>query len=250
VIVYDESQNLSDQRIDLLLEVEPDALFVASATRRLPAKLGRIINELKDVGWNDTSLVTVVPPGVVALSGLIKDALSIGGYQSPMEQTIDEMLADLEKATRATEAELLPFRPKAIYVCKTNIVEGNSLQRDDPKRPLGQRQAPPILIWRYLVEERGVDPKTIAAYCSLESDRSHPARKDFVLFKGGDADYADFVAGDFRHIIFNLSLQEGWDDPSCYFTYIDKSMGSSVQVEQLVGRVLRQPAARPMRPTY
>jgi len=243
VIVYDEAQNLSDQQTELLFELEPDAFLIASATMRTPAKIGRIITELKDVGWDDVSLVTVVPPGVVALSGLIKDALSIGGYQSPMERTIDEMLADLAKATVATEAERLPFRPKAIYVCKTNIVEGNSLQRDDPKRPLAQRQAPPILIWRYLVEEKGVDPATIAVYCSLDFDRGHPAPKEFVLFKG-DADYADFISRDFRHVIFNLSLQEGWDDPSCYFAYIDKSMGSSVQVEQLVGRVLRQPAAR------
>ncbi len=45
-------------------------------------------------------------------------------------------------------------------------------------------------------------------------------------------------------IIFNLALQEGWDDPACAFAYIDKSMGSTVQVEQIIGRVLRQPGAR------
>ena len=44
----------------------------------------------------------------------------------------------------------------------------------------------------------------------------------------------------YQHIIFNLSLQEGWDDPACYLAYIDKSMGSSIQVEQIIGRVLRQ----------
>ena len=62
-------------------------------------------------------------------------------------------------------------------------------------------------------------------------------------FKGGDADYANFVSGGYRHIIFNLGLQEGWDDPEVYFAYIDKSMQSTIQVEQVIGRVLRQPNA-------
>jgi type III restriction enzyme len=67
--------------------------------------------------------------------------------------------------------------------------------------------------------------------------------KEFVLFSGGDDDFAAFTAGNYKHIIFNLGLQEGWDDPACYFAYIDKSMGSRVQIEQVIGRVLRQPHA-------
>lgn len=64
------------------------------------------------------------------------------------------------------------------------------------------------------------------------------------LFSKGDNDFDDFTAGDYQHIIFNLSLQEGWDDPACYLAYIDKSMGSSIQVEQIIGRVLRQYGAK------
>jgi type III restriction enzyme len=78
----------------------------------------------------------------------------------------------------------------------------------------------------------------------LKFDKDHPPPPDFVHFKGGDADYANFVAGNYRHIIFNLGLQEGWDDPECYFAYIDKSMQSNVQVEQVIGRALRQPNAQ------
>jgi len=39
-------------------------------------------------------------------------------------------------------------------------------------------------------------------------------------------------------------LQEGWDDPLCYFAYIDKNMGSNIAVEQIIGRLLRQPGAQ------
>ena len=243
LIVYDEAQNLTDQQISLLLELEPDALIVASATMRTSPMLAHLITDLKDSGWIDERLVTMVPAESVAESGLVKDELSIGGYQTPMERTIDDMLADMERAETSVVAEKLPFHTKAIYVCKTNIVEGNCFERDNPKRPFEQREAPPILIWRHLVERKGIEASQIAVYCSLDFDRHYPKPENFVLFKNNEKDYEEFVSGDFRHVIFNLSLQEGWDDPTCYFAYIDKSMGSSVQVEQLVGRVLRQPAA-------
>lgn len=242
MIVYDEAQNLTDQQANLLMELEPDAVLLASATLR--AALGIVVADLKSAGWTDETLVTRVDPKAVAQSGLIKNELHIGGYQAPMEPTIDDMLVSFKEATDACIAEGLSFQPKAIYVCKTNIVEGNSFQRDDPKQPFAQRQAPPIAIWRYLVEQKGIAPETIAVYCNLDFDKQYSPPESFVVFKGGDDDYETFTSGDFRHVIFNLSLQEGWDDPTCYFAYIDKSMGSTVQVEQLVGRVLRQPAAR------
>jgi type III restriction enzyme len=244
IVVYDEAHNLTDQQTDLLLELEPDAFLVASATMRISGSLARVLSDLKDAGWTDDSLVTLVPAEAVVGADLVKSALSIGGYQAPMERTIDDMLADMKIAQDACVAARLPFRPKAIYVSKTNIVEGNSFQRDDPKRLFKDRQAPPIVIWRYLVEEKKIDPGTIAVYCALDFDKNFPPPANFAIFKRGDDDYDEFIAGDFQHIIFNLGLQEGWDDPSCYFAYIDKSMGSDVQVEQLVGRVLRQPAAR------
>lgn len=78
----------------------------------------------------------------------------------------------------------------------------------------------------------------------MKVSSSHPLPPDFKLFRGGENDYGKFIAGNYKHIIFNLSLQEGWDDPECYLAYIDKSMGSELQVEQIIGRVLRQPGAK------
>ncbi|MFD2274775.1 hypothetical protein ACFS07_36400 [Undibacterium arcticum] len=90
-----------------------------------------------------------------------------------------------------------------------------------------------------MVEIKGVSPKDIAIYANLTFiDGNKP--DEVNLFSKGENDFDDFQAGNFQHIIFNLSLQEGWDDPACYLAYIDKSMGSSIQVEQLIGRVLRQ----------
>lgn len=245
-VVYDEAHNLTDQQTDLLMELEPDGFLLASATPKLPPAIARIIDELKGaLGWSDADLTTYVSSRDVVEAGLVKRQVVLGGYQAPMQETIDDLLADMKLADKAVAHLGLSLAPKAIYVCRTNIAEGNANQLDDPKRPFAQRQAPPILIWNYLVHEKRIKPASIAVYTSaLKFDKNYPPPTDFVHFKGGDSDYANFIAGSYRHIIFNLGLQEGWDDPECYFAYIDKSMQSTVQVEQVIGRVLRQPAAQ------
>lgn len=245
IIVYDEAHNLSDQQTDLLMELEPTAFLLASATMRLPQRIAREVDALKASGeWTDETLVTRVDALSVAESGLIKNQVVLAGYQSPMEEAVAALIADFTEAERDALTYGLSGLPKAIYVCNTNIVAGNAAQQDDPKRPFVSRQAPPILIWRQLVEVHGIDPDEVAVYCSLRMDRDYPAPEQFHLFSGGDSDYDDFTSGAFRHVIFNLSLQEGWDDPLCYFAYIDKSMESPVRVEQVIGRLLRQPGAR------
>lgn len=246
IIVYDEAHNLSDQQTGLLMELQPDAMLLATATPKLPQAIARVTDELKhNLSWTDSDLTTYVKSKAVVDAGLVKRQVLLGGYQAQMPETVDDLLADMAEADKAVTTLGLSLTPKAIYVCRTNIVEGNALKQDDPRRPFAQREAPPILIWNYLVNEKGIDPATIAVYTSaLKFDKDYPAPADFVHFKGGDADYTNFIAGNYRHIIFNLGLQEGWDDPECYFAYIDKSMQSSIQVEQVIGRVLRQPNAQ------
>lgn len=242
LVVYDEAQNLSDQQTDLLLELQPDAFIVASATMKIPIRLSEEINRLKADGWTDQRLVTDVDPTAVVANGLIKSTVLMAGYEAPMEETVTDMLGHLVDAREQAAAYGLP-EPKAIYVCKTNIVEGDAFRKDDPKRPFSQREAPPIVIWRYLTETHDIDPARIAVYASLKFDRSFPPPPEFILFAGADKDYDKFTAGDYTHIIFNLGLQEGWDDPMAYFAYVDKSMESNVAIEQVIGRLLRQPGA-------
>jgi type III restriction enzyme len=255
MIVYDEAQNLTDQQTELLFELEPNVLLVASATMKTPARLGLIIDNLKRAGWTDEptedtgsetkkGLITAVRSSDVVDAGLIKRQVILGGYATEMETALNDMFAEFTKTTAKAEDLEAGFRPKAIYVCRTNINHEDGSQ-DLPTRPFNQRKAPPILIWRHLVETLKIDPAEIAVYCDLKVDRRHnPPPEGFNLFSGGEDDFSVFTAGNYRHIIFNLSLQEGWDDPACCFAYIDKSMGSPIQVEQVIGRVLRQPGAR------
>lgn len=244
IVVYDEGHNLTDQQAKLLLDdLEPTALIAASATMKVPEDLTRIRERLKqDQGWKESDFVTSVPSSQVVETGLINKHISIGGYRTPMEIAVNDLLDGMKEWNSAANAIDLPIVPKAIYVSTTNTVDG-ATPAEDAAKPFDERQARPILIWKYLVQ-KGVPPEQIAVYCDLKFDKKMPPPANFNLFNKGDNDYDSFIAGNYRHIIFNLSLQEGWDDPDCCFAYIDKDMGSPDQVTQIVGRVIRQPGAQ------
>ena len=200
IIVYDEGHNLSDQQTTLLLDLNPDALIAASATVRIATELGRIIARLRqDKGWKDADFITAVKSGDVVASGLVKQQILLGGYVTPMEVAVDDMLDTLQRVEASAVTLRLPFKPKAIYVSNTNqVASGIS---DNIHAPFEERQARPILIWRHLVENRGIDPKSIAVYCNLRFDPKSPPPPDFVLFSGGDSDYDNFIAGNFHAAI-------------------------------------------------
>ncbi|WP_324827833.1 DEAD/DEAH box helicase family protein [Qipengyuania zhejiangensis] len=243
IVVYDEGHNLSDLQSERILELAPDALIVASATMMLPPRISNVMSRLRnDKGWDEADFSTAVSSREVVLSGLVKERISIDGYITPMEPAIDNLLHDFELAKDAAKALNLTFSPKAIYVCSTNTVDGMSIT-EDMKRPFDERQARPILIWRHLVEVAKIPPSEIAVYCQLKFSKECPRPAEMNLFDGGERDYSRFIEGNFRHVIFNLGLQEGWDDPACAFAYIDKEMASARQITQVVGRVLRQPGA-------
>ncbi|RUR70989.1 hypothetical protein EJP67_28440 [Variovorax guangxiensis] len=262
IIVYDEAHNLSEQQTDILHELEPEAWLLASATIKLPTKFHDLViqptkswvvrcsgevEKFRDLGAikngasdPDAWMATQVESQKVVDAELVKNAIHFDGTTAPMEACLDSLIERRSIIQKEIDDRGLSIKPKAIYVCKTNITDDG--QPDDPAKPFNLRQAPPIRIWRYLVESKGVDPATIAIYSDLKfTDGTKP--EEVAHFSKGDDDFDKFREGDFEHIIFNLSLQEGWDDPECYLAYIDKSMGSSTQVQQVIGRVLRQPDA-------
>lgn len=259
VIVYDEGHNLSEQQTELLAELEPDAYLLASATLKLPANFQKSVIQPIRLWVEETDdpkpfatlkatdedggpeaerfITTAVGSDKVVEAQLVKKAIQFDGTTATMERCVDDLIKRMEVLNGEIAGRGLNFKPKAIYVCKTNIADDG--EKDDGSKPFEHRKAPPIRIWRYLVEEKGVSPKDIAIYANLTFVEGN--KPDEVnLFSKGENDFDNFSAGDYQHIIFNLSLQEGWDDPACYLAYIDKSMGSSIQVEQIIGRVLRQ----------
>lgn len=243
IVVYDEGHNLSDLQARRLLELAPDALIAASATSSLPDRLDYTIARLRaDRHWSDTDFVTAVASLDVVEAALVKERIALGCYVTPMEAAVDALLADMADAREAAACLPVPYRPKAIYVCNTNTVDGVPIA-EDVKRPYNERQARPILIWRHLVETAKIDPSKIVIYSQIKFSKDFPAPKSMNILAGGESDYASFTASNYEHIIFNLSLQEGWDDPTCSFAYIDKEMASTRQITQVIGRALRQPGA-------
>jgi hypothetical protein len=49
----------------------------------------------------------------------------------------------------------------------------------------------------------------------------------------------------YTHIIWNLSLREGWDEPLAYVAYLDNRGKSTTDMVQKIGRFVRQPEAKP-----
>lgn len=245
IVVYDEGHNLSDQQTRLIFDLAPDALIAASATAKYPAELSNVITRLKrERNWSDDDFQVTVKSGDVVGAGLIKQFVKFDGFTTPMELALDQMMQDFKDISESAQKTGAGFQPKAIYVSNTNVLQsGKLVERDDIERPFTERRARPIQIWRYLTEKKGVDPDDIAVYLDLKFDKKYPAPDNFHLFANGEDDYHQFTQGNFRHVIFNLSLQEGWDDPECALAYIDKDMGSPTQVAQVIGRVLRQPGA-------
>lgn len=237
-VVYDEGHNLTDQQTALLLELRPEAILVASATPRLPERLAQIVGTLKVNGYPDEELRTPVSSRDVVAHELVKREVRLGGYITSEEDALSAMASEFRHLEKIATEVHPRLTPKCIYVCDTNAGRGDEL------KPFNERDAPPVRIWRYLVEIAHIDPAEIAVYCDLRVSPSNPPPSSFVLFNAGENDYQRFTDGAYRHIIFNLALQEGWDDPDCYLAYVEKSMGSPLQVEQVVGRVLRQPHAR------
>lgn len=237
IVFYDEGHNLSDQQSDLLMELKPEAFLLASATPKLPGRLAEVVDLLRRNDYGEDLLGTAIRSTDVVEAGLVKREVHLGGYVTAEEAAISAMQEDYNDLKAVVAGQGAPFTPKCIYVCDTNIAH-------DELKPFANRNAPPIRIWRYLVETCGVDPGEIAVYCELKVSPAQPLPATFTLFRGGENDYGKFIAGNYKHVVFNLSLQEGWDDPECYLAYIDKSMGSRIQVEQIIGRVLRQPGAQ------
>ncbi|WP_313224644.1 DEAD/DEAH box helicase family protein [Stutzerimonas nitrititolerans] len=263
IIVYDEGHNLSEQQTQILAELEPEAYLLASATLKLPVNFAKTV-VFPQEGWveeasedaasvarfaelravetcgspdSNAFAITAVDSNAVIKAELIKTSIQFDGTTAPMERCLDDLCERLQLIEQELNARALGFIPKAIYVCKTNITDDGD--KDDHTKPFEHRNAPPIRIWRYLVEQKKVDPAKVAIYADLKFAAGNKP-EEVNLFSKGESDFDDFQAGNYQHIIFNQGLQEGWDDPACYLGYIDKSMGSQIKVEQIIGRVLRQ----------
>jgi len=224
-VVSDESHNQSTVQLDQLAALAPQGFFMASATP--------VVNDLF-VKWTEAlqtedATRTLLEAGRVPVrtrdvvdAELLKTTIELIDYRSGTEESLDGALNALAQVRAAAAAEGTSIAPRAIYVVERSNPPRGSL--DDPR---------PVVIWRHL-RQRGVPADEIAIFTDT---RELPDDAERVT-------HLSQLAPRYRHIIFNQSLQEGWDDPEAYVCYFDGATKSFTRIRQIVGRVLRQPAAR------
>jgi type III restriction enzyme len=224
-IVSDESHNQSDVQLDQLAALKPRGFFMASATplvNELFTKWEEALNQGEETKALLAAGRVPIKTRDVVDANLLKTTIELVDYRSGSEESLDGALDALERVQEAADAEETGVTPRAIYV----------VERSNPPRG-SHAEARPVAIWRHL-RSRGVPADEIAVYTDtkeLPEDAERVASLNELEPR-------------YRHIIFNQSLQEGWDDPEAYVCYFDGVTKSFVRIRQIVGRVLRQPRAR------
>ena len=224
-IVSDESHNQTDTQLDQLHALRPVGFFMASAT---PVH-GELFDEwqrilAREPEWHHLAAAGQVPVRTreVVAAELLKTTVEVLDYQSGTEESLDGALAALQRLQTAAVAEQASVAPRAIYVVEKSNPPRGSLE-----------EARPTAIWRHL-RARGIPADQIAVFTDTKQLPSDAERVSSL----------SRLQGRHRHIIFNQSLQEGWDDPEAYVCYFDGVTRSFVRIRQIVGRVLRQPGAQ------
>ncbi|WP_217444290.1 hypothetical protein, partial [Enterobacter hormaechei] len=105
-------------------------------------------------------------------------------------------------------------------------------------------------VWESLVTQLKVDPKRIAVHlANVNSNLANvnPNAPWSLLVDTHKAKKSpeDLHDEGYSHIIWNLSLREGWDEPWAYVAYLDGLGKSTTDISQKIGRFLRQPNATP-----
>ncbi len=224
-IVSDESHNQSAAQLDQLAALRPKGFFMASATplvNDLFTKWAEALDEDEQTRELLANAHVPIETRDVVDANLLKTTIELIDFRSGAEESLDGALAALERVQDAADKEGAPVTPRAIYVVeRSNSPRGS---HDDP---------PPVAIWRHL-RERGVSADEIAIFTETKT-LPDEAEQVTSLSK---------LEPRYRHIIFNQTLQEGWDDPEAYVCYFDGVTRSFLRIRQIVGRVLRQPRAQ------
>lgn len=118
IIIYDEGHNFSNQQTELLLKLQPHAIISASATMRVSEVMNkRVISRIMDdKEWSQQDFITAIKSSDVVKKGLIKQHISLGGYVTPMEVAVGEMIDEFNNLEKIIDDFNLGFKAKAIYV--------------------------------------------------------------------------------------------------------------------------------------
>lgn len=231
-IVYDEAHGTTAKQFSRLTELRPYALILASASP-LPDGLAELIpghtSEEKSAALERQTVV--VPTGEVVEAGLLKTRLYLVDCNTTREQ-----------AVRDSHEKWQKLRAKA----------------PGPESPIWcgvvNKTLAGLEVWAVLTQQLGVPPERIAVHLANVNANVAAAGPiaDWSLLqdtKKANKTPEELRAAGYTHLIWNLSLREGWDEPWAYVAYLDNTGKSAVDISQKIGRFLRQPNAQPFADT-
>lgn len=225
-VFYDEGHGATAKQFRKLRELSPRA-FVLASFSDLPDEFYDLLpGATKDDQAQSLQARTVLvsTPEVVA-AGLLKTRL----YLMDCEIAHADTIADANAKWNELAAKFSPMGdvPIACFIV-------NSTARG-------------VEIWEELVKQN-VPASRIAVHlngaeATMLERRGHANGLIDTLKAKKTPD--DLRAAGYTHLIWNLSLREGWDEPMAYVAYIDDEGKSQTDMVQKIGRFVRQPNARP-----
>lgn len=227
-VVYDEAHGTTTAQFTRLAELRPHA-FVLASSSPLPADLVDWIPgktpEAKEVALLKQTVL--VPTPEVVEAGLLKTRLYLVDCNTTRRDAIKE-----------ANDQWLRLRAKVT----------------EPTGPIWcgvvNKTLSGLEVWEVLTQELGVNPDRIAVHLSGVEKALADANPNVNWGPMHDTHKAKKTpemlrAEGYTHLIWNLSLREGWDEPWAYVAYLDETGKSSTDIHQKIGRFLRQPNATP-----
>lgn len=225
-IFYDEGHGATEKQFRKLRELSPRAFTLASASP-LPDDFFDLLPGASQDEKNRSLEARTVPvptPEVVA-AGLLKTRLYLVDCDIAQADAITEANAKWQELAAK-------FAPQGKFPIACFIV--NETQRG-------------VDVWEQLVKI-GVPPARIAVHLNGAGEVMELRRgvsNGLIDTYKAKKQPEDLKSEGYTHLIWNLTLREGWDEPMAYVAYIDDKGRSNNDMVQKIGRFVRQPDARP-----
>lgn len=226
-VFYDEGHGVTNNQFRRLRELGPKAFLLASASD-LPDEFNDMLpGETPDAKSASLALRTVpVPTPEVVAAGLLKTRL----YLVDCNIAQADAVAEANQRWQILAEKFAKEKGEVPIACF--IV--NSTQRG-------------VDVWEDLIK-LGIPPARIAVHLNgaeaVMMDRRGMMNGLLDTYKA-KKEPEDLKAEGYTHLIWNLTLREGWDEPMAYVAYLDDKGRSTNDMVQKIGRFVRQPEARP-----
>ena len=229
-VFYDEGHGATEHQFHKLRELDPLAFILASASP-LPEDLADLLSGKTPEKRRESLAARTVAVSTkeVVRAGLLKNRLYFIDCNTAKADAIRE--ANKQWEDLATKLRTFSRTPIACFIVN--------------------KTARGVDIWEQLVQ-LGVHSSKIAVHLNgardVIFDRQGTASSLTDTYSGKrtqDRSPEALVSAGYTHIIWNLTLREGWDEPMAYVAYLDDKGRSTTDIVQEIGRFVRQPDASP-----